>query len=461
MSNIVNISSILDTVKKYFTPLLKWVDVNVFRNKNSWKYGAFFAGGGIAGIILCFNFTKKVTDLTHLQLTGKIFGLHSRSKYYDVQYNIPSKWKEIIPTARIRPSSELLNLVQSLKDLFYIDPKWTPQQHVNAINKLFKNFLPLSKMYPSYIPDPTQFKHTISVNLNNNNNNRNIKTLEINAYELRVPCVTAKNVYDNGIIFYIHGGGFMVGAWEFGLQPLYTLCMETGMVGITLDYPLVNGTDITINEQVQVCAEFYKYIANNLMTNSMNSSMNNTSSSGDNTNIYIAGESGGAALALLTLMKIEEYQISQPRGCIAMSPICCLALKSDSVINNEKYDIVKKHAFTNAMLVATGNMDMNGNNTNKNNNVCDEKYSIKYVNVEKWKNIKSNLHISASAYEMLRDDIRDTVQNAKQGMVNVKYEENLSCPHGVGAFADNSPETKAALLRIADWINEINRNNSA
>ena len=101
-------------------------------------------------------------------------------------------------------------------------------------------------------------------------------------------------------------------------------------------------------------------------------------------------------------------------------------------------------------------MDMNGNIIN-NNDMKSGKFSCRYAN---WKGIKSNLYVQASEWEMLRDDIRETVKNIKDANIdiNIIYEENPNCPHGVGAFGPYTPETTECLTRVSEWINNQQKN---
>eukprot|EP01083_Nonionella_stella_P253515 872259_1 len=126
----------LTTISNYILSAFKWLK-GVIKPYFTWRSTTLLCLGGIGGIILSFNYTKNITYLTALQLTGKIFQQSAMCKYNHIKYNIPSEWKKIIPTAPVRPSKELIHLISNLKTTFHIDPNWTPQQHFDYLQKLF------------------------------------------------------------------------------------------------------------------------------------------------------------------------------------------------------------------------------------------------------------------------------------------------------------------------------------
>lgn len=125
----------------------------------------------------------------------------------------------------------------------------------------------------------------------------------------------------SGIIFYIHGGGYVAGGLDYAKGFASVLSAECGMRTACVEYRLApeNPYPAAIED---VYSAYLSLLSSGYTADS----------------IIFAGESAGGALAYALALKIREQGTPMPAGIIAISPWCDLTLSGDSYEKNKSVD---------------------------------------------------------------------------------------------------------------------------
>ncbi|MDN5298133.1 MAG: epsilon-lactone hydrolase [Clostridiales bacterium] len=131
------------------------------------------------------------------------------------------------------------------------------------------------------------------------------------------------------IILYIHGGGFISGSCHTHRAHVYKFVKETGAKALVFDYRLA--PEHPYPAATDDCLSAYKWLVE----------MNGYHPD----NIVIAGESAGATLTLVTLLRIKAARMAQPAGAAAISPVTDLRSLADSFKRNAPKDIAPYNSW--------------------------------------------------------------------------------------------------------------------
>lgn len=125
--------------------------------------------------------------------------------------------------------------------------------------------------------------------------------------------INPKDTLRNGIILYLHGGGYACGDIEYASGFGSVLATECGMPTFCLAYRLApeNKFPAALNDALDA----YEYL---------------TGHGYSPKHILICGESAGGGLAYSLCLKLKEKGLSQPAGIIAISPWTDLTLSGNS-----------------------------------------------------------------------------------------------------------------------------------
>ncbi|MBO6128574.1 MAG: alpha/beta hydrolase [Pseudobutyrivibrio sp.] len=147
---------------------------------------------------------------------------------------------------------------------------------------------------------------------------KDVTDSEISISGVKVNMISKTSNPKEKIIMYIHGGGFVTGSPESRTMFTYYVADKMGFNVAAVDYRLApeNPFPAGVDDCINVYAELEKkYGAEN---------------------IILAGESAGANLTLVTLLKIKERGLHFPKCSFAFSPCVQYDRVLDSYINNQK-----------------------------------------------------------------------------------------------------------------------------
>eukprot|EP01084_Bolivina_argentea_P104499 187103_1 len=384
------------------------------------KYILLFFIGHVSSHLMAYHIASKLTGLNYLQLFAQIMIKFQQRKYTKNKQIGYNKWKKCFPKAKTIPSEELMNMWDTYNELQLFNltrVKNNYKKLISTMRFILKITIKTLPIHPSCVSKPKiiNFEH-------------------FNAMQLNYPGCSI----NNGIILYIHGGGFVWSTYEYGLPMLYKLMSKTGYIGIAINYRI--SPEHNILDAVDDCINCYKYIINNYKTN----------------NILFIGDSAGGCLTLLTLQALntKKYNLKQANGAVILSAVCDLSCDHKSFIYNKQYDpVLQKSGLNAAYQMGLGNIDINGNLTGNDQNAKSPLYSPLYGN---FKGL-CPLYFSSGIHEILFDENVKTMKKAESEGVNVTYEWNEWMVHCTAIWvAYKIPEAQDVLSNIAFWMKQLN-----
>ena len=410
---------------------LYWSKFKSF-SKLNWKYAAFFGFGSLLTFICSIFYVKKLTGWTTMEFIINFFIAREESKYRNLknvnQYKGFSNY-----TSPIRPSSRLLawdSLFRNNKEKIKSYP--TEKDWRDDLLKYRKKNASFNSspraLLPHYVSTPENiiFKDT--------------------SFNNQGPIKGTKLIYpgakiENGVIYWIHGGGFFLGFPAEGYPMCCIMAQYLGMIIISIDYHYC--PEISLPQQVDECIIGYKYILNKLGVNSKK--------------IFITGGSAGGGLLLLTLQKLNKQGLPQPCGAIPISPITDISWQT--AINTQN-----KNGIIDAMVdmrddflnteICIDNIDRKKWNKYKRGSIerknilKQSKYSALYGS---FKGL-CPLYISASQNEVLINDSKLIIDKCKQYNVECEYDWDPYLLHATIAFAGGIPEARDKLIIVIQWM---------
>ncbi|APE34713.1 hypothetical protein BOX37_12970 [Nocardia mangyaensis] len=226
-----------------------------------------------------------------------------------------------------------------------------------------------------------------------------------------------------GVILHLHGGGLTMGSPESHTRLAAHLAARSKMTVYNLDFRLApeHPFPAAIDD---TAAAFGWLVAQGASPG----------------RIFLSGDSGGAALALSTLIDLTRAG-TRVAGGIFMSPWADFRLVSGSFESNDESDVMCSRPM---MLPLRQNYCPSGDFENV--RVSPALAGLAGL---------PPLMIQASAVEVLLDDAKLIAQRAGEAGVDVTYEEYDIVPHVFQLFAGNLPEADEALQSVADWASKV------
>ena len=157
-----------------------------------------------------------------------------------------------------------------------------------------------------------------------------------------IPCaiITPKDEVSQGILLYLHGGGYVCGGLEYAKGFATVLAARLGIRVMTAAYRLA--PEHPYPAALEDAMEVYGYLLN---------------SGYDPSRIIFVGESAGGGLAYAICHKLIRKGRTVPAGIIAISPWVDVTASSGSYIDNAKRDTSLSHervtAFADSYLYGT------------------------------------------------------------------------------------------------------------
>jgi epsilon-lactone hydrolase len=226
-----------------------------------------------------------------------------------------------------------------------------------------------------------------------------------------------------GIIFYLHGGGYCAGSPHAYKRLVWPLVKACDLPAIVIDYRqspdhvFPAALDDSISAYRALLAQGYHA-----------------------DDIFIMGDSAGGNLTLSTLLKIKALNLPQPKSAVAISPWADLSNSGDSVRYNEKKDpyIPGFKQMDRAARLYAGATPLN-----------DPLLSPVFADLSGLPPLK----IIVGDLEVLLDDARRVAEKAQAAGVQVDYKAWKGQCHVFPLFAF-FPEAKQCLSEIADFVNK-------
>ncbi len=225
------------------------------------------------------------------------------------------------------------------------------------------------------------------------------------------------------IIFFLFGGGYVMGTLETRKWLPYLLGRATKMRCLNIGYRLAPEHPFPAGLEDSVKA--YRWLL------STGISANN---------IVIAGASAGGGMTMATLLKLRELNQPLPAAAIMLSPWVDLTGRGKSIKTNAIYE----PELASAVRLMAG----------------------VYLQGERRKNplaspVHANLEglppmlIQAGSIEVLRDDSALLAERAESAGVVVTLEIWEGMTHVFQNFGDDLPDSKQAIEHIAEFIRKI------
>jgi acetyl esterase/lipase len=235
-----------------------------------------------------------------------------------------------------------------------------------------------------------------------------------------VPCewIMPQDISTKGILIYIHGGGFVFGLTPNHLQMVAALAREMKIKTLMVDYRLA--PKYPFPAALEDCVSVYKWVlAQDISPES----------------IVIAGDSAGGNLAITSLIRLRELDISMPSAIACLSPVVNLMPDANQRAGYKDLLLPSKAInFYNAAYV--------GNNNAKNpliSPIFGDLADLPPILV----------HIGED--EILRDNAVSFSMLAKEAGVNITYKIYARMWH-VWQLYLNLPQSTQSLGEIKDFL---------
>ncbi len=157
--------------------------------------------------------------------------------------------------------------------------------------------------------------------------------------------------------------------------------------------------------------------------------------------VIIAGDSAGGGLALAVLIKLRDEKINLPAAAVCLSPWTDLALTGDSIKTKEKEELL----LTETELEQTAKIYLR--NTDSKNPLA----SPLYVNMEGLPPIL----LQTGTEEILLDDTIRFAERAEKSGVKITSDIWSGMWHGFQLYGNLMPESKKAIKKIGEFIQNI------
>ncbi|TVP49257.1 MAG: alpha/beta hydrolase [Halomonas sp.] len=113
---------------------------------------------------------------------------------------------------------------------------------------------------------------------------------------------------ENGVVFYIRGGGFVLGSLDTHNSLMIDICIETGLTVIAPDFRLA--PEYPYPAPLNDCLDIFKYVVSNNKNLGLNCN-----------NYLISGDSSGANMAVALCMMLRDINHTQFKGQVLFNPV--------------------------------------------------------------------------------------------------------------------------------------------
>ncbi|WP_327636753.1 alpha/beta hydrolase [Kribbella sp. NBC_00482] len=228
----------------------------------------------------------------------------------------------------------------------------------------------------------------------------------------------------DGVILYLHGGGYIIGSARTGANLAAPLSRRTGVPAVSLEYRLAPEHPFPAGIHDALAA--YRELAGQ--------------------NVVIAGDSAGGGLALAVLLAARAEGLPQPAGAVLFSPWTDVALTGPSIDSRGDYDPL----FSRAHMAESAELYLGGADPH------NELASPVFADLKGL----APLLVQVGSAEVLLDDSLRLVARAAEQEVDVSLDVVAGAPHVYQYFAGLMPEADEALDHAATFIKNRLRDKS-
>lgn len=220
----------------------------------------------------------------------------------------------------------------------------------------------------------------------------------------------------DGVILYLHGGGYVVGSARTGANLAAPLARRSGVPAVSLEYRLA--PEHPFPAAVHDALAAYRELAGQ--------------------NVVIAGDSAGGGLALAVLLAARAEGLPQPAAAVLFSPWVDATLTGPSMDARGTFDPL----FSRDHMAAYAESYLGGADPH------NELASPVFADLKGL----SPLLVQTGSAEVLLDDSLRLVARAAEQEVDVSLDVIAGAPHVFQYFAGFLPEADEALDRAATFI---------
>ncbi len=226
---------------------------------------------------------------------------------------------------------------------------------------------------------------------------------------------------DGPLILYFHGGGFVFGSPRVYRKMLAVLSREARAPSALVQYRLAPETPFP--GAFDDCMAAYRAVM------------------GRPGGVVLAGDSAGGCLALAVLAEITREGLTQPLGCIALSPVTDLTFSGDSIRENAESEVVLPIERAEEMCEwYLGDTDPK-----------DPRVSPLFAGFKG----AAPVWIGVGDTEVLRDDTIRMAAHLREEGVDVTEVVEHDLPHVWPLFHNMLPEGRETLADLGDWIRSL------
>ncbi|MHA1802985.1 MAG: alpha/beta hydrolase [Promethearchaeota archaeon] len=258
---------------------------------------------------------------------------------------------------------------------------------------------------------------------NNKRLPKDIKFERVDAGGIPAEWILNPNATDEGILFHLFGGGYIMGSLETRRTNPSMIARAANIRCLNVQYRLA--PEYPFPAAVEDSIQAYRW----LLSTGINSKK-----------IIIEGESAGGGLSVATLLKIKELSLPMPAGAILLSPWVDLTCKGKSIKTNAKYEPELASSVR-----ALASLYLNG--ANRKNPLASPLHGDLSG--------LPPLLIQVGEIEVLRDECVALAEKARDAGVDVTLEVWKGMTHVFQSFGDALPESKKAIESIKEFIHRV------
>lgn len=223
------------------------------------------------------------------------------------------------------------------------------------------------------------------------------------------------------VVYYLHGGGYVIGSIESHRELLCRLAAATGARVLAIDYRLA--PEHRFPAQLDDALAAYRWLLHHAGI--------------DPGKIAIAGESAGGGLTMSTLVAARDAGLPLPAAAVVLSPWVDLAVANGSLVSNARFDYLSAPVL--------------------------RRFRAHFAHPRDWRDplaspVRADLAglppllVHAGGAEALVDDACALARKARGDGVAVELDVWTDMIHAWHMFASFVPEGREALERIGDFI---------
>jgi acetyl esterase/lipase len=233
--------------------------------------------------------------------------------------------------------------------------------------------------------------------------------------------VAVEGADGDGVILYVHGGGYVVGSANTGTFLAAALARRVGVRAVSLDYRLAPENPFPAGVDDAYAA--YRGLLD-------------SGTRADD--IVLAGDSAGGGLVLAVLLSARRDGVPLPAGAVLFSPWTDLSLSGASIDERVELDPI----FDRAQMQSYADQYLAGHDP------LDALVSPVFADLTGL----PPLLIQVGTYEVLLDDSVRLAARAAESEVDVQLEVVAGVPHVFQSLAGQLPEADEALDRAGRFL---------